>query len=92
MSKKKNIIKQWVEERGKMCEKRSVAALIKFMEKWTELGIYDVKTLNDFKAADKKVQKLTLCKMIYNSTNVSEETIEWAMWWCLKNGYNPMIK
>ncbi|MBP3713377.1 MAG: hypothetical protein J6I69_02270 [Bacilli bacterium] len=85
-------IKKWVKERNEVLEKRSVAEVIKFMEKWEKEGFYN-KLLNErFKKASPQVQLMTLCKAICNTTSISKETREWALKTLYDLGSSPEIK
>jgi hypothetical protein len=74
----KKIVK-WIKELDKTLEKRSVAELIKFMEKWEKEKLYDNSYVERFKKASPRDQLFALCKTIYFSTDISRETKEWAL-------------
>lgn len=81
-------IRQFAKERDAMLEKRSVDALIDFME---NSGYYDKELAETFKKADDTIKMLTLCKMITECKGVSRQTKKWAERWCYANGFNPHI-
>lgn len=84
-------IDTFVKERDEMLEKRSVQALIEFMQKWEKKGAYEKGFTKKFKRASEWVQMATLCKMICNVKKISSETKAWALDWLSKNGSRPEI-
>lgn len=74
----KKIVK-WLKECNETLEKRNVAELIKFMEKWEKEELYDNSYVERFKKASPRDQLFALCKTIYFSTDISRGTKEWAL-------------
>lgn len=70
--------KMWQKEMREALESRDVDTFIKFIERWTEKGIYDKSIIEDIKNRDKKLIKGDMCKMIMNIKGMSLETTNWA--------------
>lgn len=84
-------LKEFVTERDKALETRSIDELIKFMDKWVEKGYYDKRLIDRFRNQSHRFQLGSMCKMIMDCNNISKETKKWAYEQLQQLGYSPKI-